>query len=276
LLSLLTLAAMASTLFAESPQAPAPAGEQPMPAQTTEIADVVVPVPREIFATLAKFHDSNWRLVQRPQLSTARAPRDQAGIALLLGAVIGEGFIAVEAEDLAEVKKLGRAVLTLSRGLGVEKWALRRSRSIVEHAEQGHWRAGREEWDGLLPDVQQGMNALRSQDLAQLVSLGGWLRGMGALAGLVVQNYTPEDAELLRQPALLDEFQAQLAKIGGPSRSKALLARMREGIVRTRSLVAADENEISPEELQQIVAISDELLKSLTASGKPAEPARRR
>lgn len=41
---------------------------------------------------------------------------DSTQIALLLGAVIGEGFIAVEARDAAEVKEAGSAVLTLARG----------------------------------------------------------------------------------------------------------------------------------------------------------------
>jgi hypothetical protein len=48
----------------------------------------------------------------------------------------------------------------------------------------------RKEWDGVLPDVQQGMNELQSEQLAQLVSLGGWLRGTEALTALVLQNYS--------------------------------------------------------------------------------------
>ena len=83
---------------------------------------------------------------------------------------------------------MGRAVLKLARGLGVEKAALRRSRSIVEHAERGDWAGVRKEWDGVLPDVQRGMNELQSEELAQLVSLGGWLRGAEALTALILQK----------------------------------------------------------------------------------------
>ena len=92
-----------------------------LPPQSTAIKGVLVPVPREIFDTLDKFAHSNWHAVQRPELAERRPRGDQADTALLLGVVIAEGFIAVEAEDAAEVKSVGRAVIKLARGLGVEK-----------------------------------------------------------------------------------------------------------------------------------------------------------
>jgi hypothetical protein len=124
----------------------------------------------------------------RQGLTQLKPHGDQTEIALLLGAVIAEGFVAVKAEDTAEVKSVGRTVVILARGLGVEKAALRRSRSIIEHAEQGDWPAVRKEWDGVLPDVERGMRDLKSEQLAQLVSLSGWLRGTEVLSTLVLQK----------------------------------------------------------------------------------------
>ncbi len=238
------------------------------PPQARAIDDVLVPVPSEIFNTLDKFAHSNWRAVQRPELAQWRPHGDQAEIALLLGAVIAEGFIAVEAEDTAETKNVGRAVLTLARGLGVEKAVLRRSRSIVEHAERGDWPAVRKEWDSVLPDVDQGMNELKSEQLAQLVSLGGWLRGTEALSVLVLQNYTPEDAALLRQPALLDYVEKQLAGMSGDMRTKPILVRMREGLQKIRLLLASEDTQISQKKVKEIAAISEDLLKGLGPKGR--------
>ena len=135
-----------------------------------------------------------------------------------------KGFIAVEAEDAAEVKSVGRAVLRLSRALGVEQWALRRSRSITEHAERNDWPAVRKEWDGVLPDVQQGMKELKSEHQAHLVSLGGMVTWHPGSRGAVVQNYSREDASLLRQPVLLDYLEKRLATLTRIStRSRAWL-----------------------------------------------------
>ena len=259
-ISIFAFAALTSLGFAETSLVP---GAQSLPPQTPAVKDVVVPIPSEIFRTLDKFPQSNWRAVQRPDLAQWRPHGDQTEISLRLGVVIAEGFIAVEATDAAEVKSVGRAVLTLARGLGVEKAALTRSRSIVEHAEKGDWPAVRKEWDEVLPDVQQGMNELKSEQLAQLVSLGGWLRGTEALAALISQNYSRENAELVRQPALLDYFEKQLAEMSGDIRANPIVAKLRNGIRKIRVLVASDDAQISQKKVKEIATVSGELLKGL-------------
>lgn len=257
------IAAFATLTSFLTAQTPPNTGVKQFPSQSTAIKGVLVPVPREIFETLDMFANSKWRAVQRPELAQRRPRGDQAETALLLGVVIAEGFIAVEAEDAAEVKSVGRAVLKLSRGLGVEKAVLRRSRSIVDHAEKGDWPGVRKEWDDLLPDVQQGMNELRSEQLAQLVSLGGWLRGAEALTALVLQNYSNQKAELLRQPALLDHFEKRLAGMSDDIRTNQMVAKMRVGMQKIRPLIASEGAPISQEKVKEISTVSKELLKGL-------------
>ena len=253
--------ALTSLLVAQTPTSTV---VRQLPPQSTAIKGVVVPVPREIFDTLDKFAHSNWRAVQRPELAERRPRGDQADAALLLGVVIAEGFIAVEAEDAAEVKSVGRAVIKLARGLGVEKAALRRSRSIVDHAERGDWPGVRKEWDGVLPDVQRGMNELQSEELAQLVSLGGWLRGAEALAVLVSQNYSNQNAELLRQSSLLDYFDKRLGEMDSDISTNPAVVRMREGIRKVRPLIASEDPQISRKTVKQISGIAGNLIKSIT------------
>ena len=199
-----------------------------------------MPVPREIFDALDKFAHSNWRSVQRPELAERKPRGDQADTALLLGVVIAEGFIAVQAKDAAEVKSVGRAVIKLARGLGVEEAALRRSRSIVEHSERGDWPGVRKEWDGVLSDVQKGMNELRSDELAQLVSLAAGCAVPKRLAALVLQNYSNQEAELLRQPEFLDHFEKRVAGMRADIRANPMIFRMREGMQNIRPLLASE------------------------------------
>jgi hypothetical protein len=261
LLCVLVLATLTSLRAAQ----PSPtAGGKLFPPQFTMVDGVLVPVPSEIFNTLDKFRHSNWRAVQRPELARWKPPGNQAENALLLGAVIAEGFIAVEAEDAVETKSLGRSVLKLARGLGVEKAALRRSRSIVDYAQKGDWPAVRKEWDGVLPDVQRGMEQLKSEQFAQLVSLGGWVRGAEALAALVLQDYSRQDAELLRQPALFDHFEKQLAGLRGDVGTDPVVAKMRAGLQNVRKALAAGDNSVSRQQVQEISGLAHGLLKNLS------------
>lgn len=259
-LFLFTLAGVGTLAAAEPP--PPGEGEQ-LPTQATAVKDIPVPVPREIFETLDRFRDSNWRIVQRADIADWKPRPEPADNALLLGVVIAEGFIAVAARDAVEVKSVGAAVLRFARSLGVERAALRRSRSIVEHADEGNWPAVRKEWDGLLPDVQRGMNELKSEQLAQLVSLGGWLRGASALGGLVLQNYSSKDAELLRQAGLLDYFEPHLAKMDRDVRANPNVIRVRAEIPRVRELLAREEAPIPKERVKKISAVAEGLLKEL-------------
>jgi hypothetical protein len=235
-----------------------------LPSQAKEVGGVVAPVPKEIFHSLDQFRDANWRAVLRPEVARWKSQGDQVQVAILLGVEIGEGFIAVEAEDGAEVKNVGGAVLKLARGLGVEKSALRRSRSIVENAENNDWPAARKEWDGVFSDLESGMIEIKSKELAQLVSLGGWLRGTEALCVLVLHDYSPERAELVRQPVLLDYLEKHLLGMNAKIQARPMVAKMLEGLRRIRVLIQNGNEPPTEKTVKEIDGICKELVRLLS------------
>src|SRR3974390_817363 len=91
----------------------------------TQLDDVVVPLPSEVFNVLDKLGTPDWHGEERNP--TIQNSGERAQIALLLGSVIAEGFVAVEAADKERVKQVGRDVLELSRAIGVEKAVLSRT-----------------------------------------------------------------------------------------------------------------------------------------------------
>ena len=130
----------------------------------------------------------------------------------MLGAVIAEGFIAVEAEDAnaGEADRQKRA--ESGQGAGRRAGGRRaRAQAITDAADKKDWTGVRKELDGALDDVKKAMSKLNSEALSQLVSLGGWIRGTEALTAVVGKAYTKDGAELLHQPVLLDYFEKRLA-----------------------------------------------------------------
>ena len=75
---------------------------------STTVEDVVVPLPNEIFGALNKLGTVNWRAHVRSDKGPNFTERPR--IALLLGTVIADGFIAVQAEDDENVKETGQSV----------------------------------------------------------------------------------------------------------------------------------------------------------------------
>src|SRR5881397_364870 len=84
-----------------------------LPQQSRVVGDVIVPVPSEIFGVLDKLGKPRWAEVLRRMKGVAKPFGEQPQVALYLGTVIAEGFVAVEAEDADQVKKIGRSVLSL-------------------------------------------------------------------------------------------------------------------------------------------------------------------
>jgi len=143
------------------------------------VDDVVVPVPSEVFLVLDKLGSPNWKeeLDGEPSANTG----NRAQVALLLGTVIADGFIAVQARDAPKVKEIGQQVLSLADAINVRKAVIARSKSITEKADRKQWDEVRREFDGALQDVKGAMQELGDEDLAQLVSVGGWVRGTQVL-----------------------------------------------------------------------------------------------
>src|SRR3982074_3716702 len=82
-----------------------------------KVDDVVVPLPNEVFGALNKLGGVNWREYAPTDKGSEFTERPR--IAFLLGAVIADGFIAVQAEDAPTVKEIGQRVLALAKGIGV-------------------------------------------------------------------------------------------------------------------------------------------------------------
>ncbi len=233
------------------------------PADTVD--NVVVPVPSEVFGVLDKLGNPNWR-AELGSKSTYPATSDRAQVALLLGTVIADGFVAVEAEDSERVKEIGRNVLTLAEAINVRKSVVTRSNSIIEKADKREWNAVRREFDGALQDVNQAMIELNDEQLAQLVSLGGWLRGTEALTSIVRQKYSRDRAELLYQPLLIDYFNKQLADMGPRLRRNPLVGEIEQAIGRIGPLINnSPDREIQPATVSEINTITGQMVQLIRA-----------
>lgn len=251
-----TLFVVAIQAFAQTPSEQ----NSPLPSQAKQVHGVAVPVPKEIFRSLDQFRNANWRAIQRPEVARWKSHGDQAQIATLLGVMIAEGFIAMEAKDSTEMKNIGNSVLGLAQGLGIRKRALRRSRSIMELTDKNEWSEARKEWDDVFSDLETGMIEIKSAHLAQLVSLGGWLRGTEALSALVLQNYSPERSNLIRQPRLIDHLEKQLRAMSSDIQARPIVVKLLDGIKTIRSLVENENVPLSEETVRKVHGVCAELV----------------
>lgn len=220
-----------------------------------KVEDVVVPLPNEVFGALNKLGPINWREYVRTEKSTNFTERPR--IALLLGTVIADGFIAVQAEDAPAVKDIGQRVQALARGIGVERSITQHAKAIIEAADRRKWDSVRQELDRTQNSVQTAMNEVHDEKLSQLVSLGGWLRGTEVLTAVVTKRYSVEGAELLHQPDLLAYFQTRLQAM--PEHDIPLLRDIQGALVQVRPLIDVGNAKISSDSVKKINDITSRL-----------------
>src|SRR5438132_6785583 len=127
-----------------------------------------IPTPGELFAALEKPGKPNWAGQYRGPVSATYSNRAQ--IALNLGGLIADGFIAVEAQDCQQVKNIGTDIIKLAKALGVSQNVLSRGNSINEFADDSEWDALQEELEATQNEVKSSMQTHRDQDLIILVS----------------------------------------------------------------------------------------------------------
>lgn len=260
----MTKSLLALALLSISASAAEPRQTIVVPKQAQLVDNVVVPVPSEIFNVLDKLGKPNWTNVLRAPKGTLAPFGNQQQIALNLGTIIAEGFVAVEAGNTAAVKDIGKSVLSLSKALGVSKEVTSRANAIIAAADKQEWNQVRKELDGALSEVRGAMGALGSPELADLVSLAGWVRGTEALCEVVEKNYSRDGADLLRQDILLDFFDGKLNSIAGKKSATPLIPKLQAGLKSIRQLIGpSDSPEISAKSVKEVGETASGLVKAI-------------
>jgi hypothetical protein len=197
---------------------------------------ISIPTPGELFAALAKPGKPNWSGQLRGPLPTTYRNRPQ--IALNLGGLIADGFIAVEAQDSQQVKNIGTDIIKMAKALGVSENILSRGNSINEFAENSEWDALQEELEATQNEVKSSMQSHRDQDLVILVSLGGWIRGTQVVSAAVLQNYDEQSAKVLRQPALVNFIHSKMNDVSSETHDDPLVKEVSDQLSAIEKLVS--------------------------------------
>ena len=226
---------------------------------------LTVPTPGEFFKAIEKGGKPNWTSEYRPPVSIKST--DRAQMALNLGTLIADGYIAVEAQDGQQVKNIGKDVLALAKKLSVSQTVLARGASITQFAENNAWDQLNEELEATQNEVKKALEENRDVDLITLVSVGGWIRGTEVVTGLVMQNYDADNAKLLRQPALVAFLRDKLTRLPDRLQKDPLVQRLVHELGDIQKMVSfAADHVPTVEEVKELNTASAKLTKEIAVS----------
>jgi hypothetical protein len=191
--------------------------------------------------------------------------------ALSFGVLIGDGFLAIEGEEVKAIEPLGRELLRRAKGLGVQQRVARHSKQLLDLAKQSDWKGLRKELIVTQKDVESAMLDLRDEEMVHLLSLGGWIRGLEIGAASVAADFSTDRASKLRQLDLLDYYLQRLDTLSTPLKSMALIAQIISGLKEVRQKLTETAS-VSQEDVAGIQTTARNLV-ALIEGGTPAAAA---
>ena len=204
--------------------------------QTAIFLDVLsVPSPGEVFTALNKVCRPNWATLITP--ATAPVTTERAQLALAVGILAANGYVAVEAQNGQQVKNVGREIMIVAKSLGVSQSLLGRGNSLMEFADNSDWDALADELEATENEIKNTMVEQKDHDLVMLTSAAAWIRGLEVATSVVLANDSLKGGEELHQPDLARRLAAQLDAIPDRMKRGSLVSAVKRTLETTASLL---------------------------------------
>ena len=222
------------------------------------------PSIRKIFGQLEALGTLPYEKLKRPIPKSIAS--DRSLVALSLGVLIGDGFLSVQTEKVSDLEDTGRAVLKHAKVLGAGARVTEHAKSLLENSALSDWKTLRDDLAGTQKDVEGDMVLLRDMEMAHLISLGGWVRGLQIASGTAADAFSPERAGLLARTDLIEYFTAMLAELNPTLQKRAWMKPLRDGLEEIRVIIDMPAGKpFEPAQAKSIFDKSTALVNLITA-----------
>jgi hypothetical protein len=200
------------------------------------VNEVTAPQVQKLMVDLEAFRPLSMEIVEANNRDASFSNRFQT--ALHFGSLVADGFVIVIAERQQDIQDIGRALIRQSRSLGVGDSLLNRSKSLIELGDKGDWMKLREELIQTQVEIENAMMQLRDEEMAHMISFGGWLRGFQLAVNSTAENYTPVRAEALNRMDVMDYFIDRLETLNPRLKRTELVTQLLAKMKTVRAIVA--------------------------------------
>ena len=198
------------------------------------VNELTAPLVGKVFSDLELFRPPPLDLIRAFNLKQSFPSRLQTS--LQFGALVANGFVATIARQRQMVIDIGRALIREANTLSAGQRLTARSKSLFELSERGDWQGLREELNATQEDVENSMLELKGGEIADLISLGGWLRGFQLAAHVTADHYTTEKASALVRPTVMDYFITRMDCLSPTTKKRPIVITITSRLKTIRSL----------------------------------------
>jgi len=198
-----------------------------------------------------------------------RMPLNRSDLALEIGFLIADGFMAVQAGQMNKIEPLAKELSRYGRALGAGERVNRHAASLLKNAKSNDVEAVKKELAATQRDVETDLIHLRDVDLAHLISLGGWIRALEVGSRAVEKKYTLERAQNLYREDITDYYEGSLASLDPRISERKDIMAMRIILIDLRKTMTLEEGEKPNEDgVKKIAAAAKKLATLALGRGK--------
>ena len=199
--------------------ADAAAAEGTTESEAHELADFPT-----LLRALAESSKPSWSDYYRPPIK----PRSDRSLgAIALGGVMADIYLATEGYDERQVKNLGMEVEAHSRILGINEGIGGEVRVLSETAGAENWEDVRKAIKALDDKIEELLVKQRDTDLASLMEVGFWLRGLEVASGVIQADEEAKNLSLcVGCPKRLQQLATTLEGLEEATREQPLVVEL--------------------------------------------------
>lgn len=212
------------------------------------VNEFTAPSIKKIFSDLQSFK-------KLPQLAAVQAdakiPMDRARLALELGVLMANGFVAIQNNQMDLIKPLALQMSRYAKALGAGERVNRHAANILQNVEQRNIEKLKDDLSALQKDVEIELINLRDPDMAHLIGLGGWIRAIDAATASLQGNFEQAGFKQLIQPDVPEYFNEAIAGLDPTVTKRQDVAEIRrlleqlEQIMRSIDPAKADKTQLA-------------------------------
>lgn len=226
------------------------------------VNDTTAPAIQKLLLDLDSFQPIPMKLVESDDLNATFPNRFQT--ALHFGIVVADGFVIVINQRPQSIQNIGRALLNQARALGVGDTLTRRAASLIDLGQKGDWAKLREELIKTQSDVEGAMMNLHDEEMAHLISFGGWLRGFQLAVNATADNYTLQRAAGLKRLDVMSYFIDRLDTLNPRLKQTPLVALLLSKLKTIYAISSkAGERPPSESEVKEMRVLADEMIAAV-------------
>ena len=218
-------------LLRKKPRIPPPKTPTPTPAPQPyleNLGQLRLPNTPSLFSSLKRALHPNWILLLVHQDIPTTSSRSQ--MAMIIGILMTNGYVAVEAQDGQEVKNIGRDILTLAKSLGINQRLLPQINHLIDVADGSDWDGLRHGLEQTQQDLKKALLEQQDENLVGLMTITSWLRANQLMVDILDQYYQRSLAGIVYQPNIYERIAVEMKILPQRIGSDPLVIQLQKGV----------------------------------------------